>query len=118
MMPSRDSYGASRDDPRCSIKTSEYEVVACWPHRIDAFTEGLVIHDGLLYESTGPNPPPSSLRRVELRKGVVLENIALATQYFAEGITILNGYVFQLTLDSGFGFIYNVNRLNDPPKMF
>src|SRR5689334_514133 len=68
-----------RDDTRCFLKTSQYEVVACWPHRCDAFTEGLEIHSGFLYESTGGDkttyPRASTLRRVGLRTGAVLESV-------------------------------------------
>ncbi|HYX30410.1 MAG TPA: glutaminyl-peptide cyclotransferase [Pyrinomonadaceae bacterium] len=106
------------DDTRCSLRTSQYEVIACWPHCTDASTEGLEIYNGVLYESTGPNPPPSRIRRIGLRSGIVMEDIPLATSYFAEGITVLNGRLFQLTLDSGFGFIYDTNKLSNPPKTF
>ena len=118
MRRDQNSHDPDRHDPRCDVKTSKYEVLACWPHCTNAFTEGLVIHNGLLYESNGPQPPPSSLRRIELRTGVVLQNIAVPAPHFAEGITILNGKIFQLTLDSGLGFIYDVNKLSDPPSTF
>lgn len=116
------SYDFALDDPRCHVKTTDFEVVACWPHGTDAFTEGLEIYNGVLYESTGgrngTHPPVSTLRRVGLRTGIVLELITLNDKYFAEGLTIFGGRVFQLTLDSGAGFIYDVNKLSDPPDMF
>src|SRR6266699_2353532 len=106
-------------DPRCNLKTAQYEVVACWPHRTDAYTEGLEIHNGFLYESTGGDKsflPLSNLRRVGLRTVTVLENITLDENYIAEGLTILGGQVFQLTKDSGLALIYKLNKLSDPAK--
>ena len=65
-----------------------YEVVNTWPHDPGAFTQGLQFYNGELYESTGLNGR-SSLRRVELKTGKVLQKIDIENQYFAEGMTIL-----------------------------
>src|SRR5687768_18256572 len=73
-----------------------YEVVKVWPHDLNAYTQGLVFHDGKLLESTGQEGR-SSLRRVELETGNVLKKVDVPRPYFAEGITLLKGKIYQLT---------------------
>jgi glutamine cyclotransferase len=83
-----------------------YEVVHVWPHDPDAFTQGVVFHDGKLLESTG-EVGRSSLRRVELETGKVLQKVDVPEPYFAEGITLLKGKIYQLTWQHQLGFIYD-----------
>lgn len=83
-----------------------YAIVNTYPHDTNAFTEGLVYSDGFLYESTGLNSA-SSLRRVDLTTGSLQQEIMLPSQYFGEGITIVNNTIIQLTWQSNIGFIYN-----------
>jgi glutamine cyclotransferase len=83
-----------------------YEVVNTFPHDADAYTQGLVFHDGKLLESTG-REGKSSLRRVELDTGKVLHKVKIPSPYFAEGITLLKGKVYQLTWQHQEGFIYD-----------
>jgi glutamine cyclotransferase len=83
-----------------------YEVVHVWPHDPGAFTQGLVFHDGKLLESTG-QVGRSSLRRVELETGKVLQKVDVPEPYFAEGITLLKGKIYQLTWQQQLGFIYD-----------
>lgn len=87
-----------------------YEVINTYPHDRKAFTQGLEFHEGVLYESTGRNGE-SSLRKVDYESGEILENIPLDDSYFGEGITILDGKVYQLTWQSGLGFIYDLETL-------
>lgn len=87
------------------IKLS-YEVINTYPHDPDAFTQGLVYKDGYLYESTGRNGQ-SSIRRVELTTGRVLQKFDVAQEYFAEGLTIFNNRAYQLTWQNHIGFIYD-----------
>lgn len=91
--------------PAAEVPVWTYEVVNTWPHDTTAYTQGLIYHDGILYESTGLNGQ-SSLRKVELQTGKVLKKIPVASQYFAEGMTLLNGRIFQLTWQNQKGFIY------------
>ncbi len=65
-----------------------YQIVHVYPHDRSAFTEGLEYHDGFLFESTGLYKK-SSLRKVKLETGQVVQQIPLADQYFGEGIAIL-----------------------------
>lgn len=83
-----------------------YKILNVYPHDPAAFTEGLEYRDGFLYESTGLNGQ-SSLRRVQLETGKVVQEIVLPAQYFGEGITVLNQRVVQLTWQTQIGFIYN-----------
>jgi glutamine cyclotransferase len=83
-----------------------YTIVNTYPHDTNAFTEGLVYSGGFLYESTGLNGA-SSLRRVDLTTGNVLQEYNLPIQYFGEGIAIVNNTIIQLTWQSNIGFIYN-----------
>jgi len=83
-----------------------YEVVNVYPHNPGAFTEGLLYEDGFLYESTGLKGR-SSLRRVELETGEVLEKVDLAAPYYGEGIALYNQRIVQLTWQQHVGFVYD-----------
>lgn len=85
-----------------------YEIVNSYPHDMTSYTQGLEFHDGVLYESTGLRGE-SKLRKLDLESGEVLKEINLDDQYFAEGLTILNGKIYQLTWQSGEGFIYDLD---------
>jgi glutamine cyclotransferase len=82
-----------------------YRIVNVYPHDENAFTEGLLIDDGFLYESTGLYDH-SSLRRIELETGEILSLYSLPSQYFGEGITIVGNKIVQLTWRSEKGFVY------------
>jgi glutamine cyclotransferase len=84
-----------------------FKVVHAFPHDPNAFTQGLVFHDGFLYEGTGLNGR-SSLRKVRLETGEVLQRTDLPGEFFGEGIAILNNQVFQLTWQSQAGFVYDL----------
>ena len=83
-----------------------YSIVSIFPHDRSAFTEGLFYDNGFLYESTGLNGA-STLRKVDLSSGQVLQEVSLSTQYFGEGIAIVNDTIIQLTYLSNIAFIYN-----------
>lgn len=82
-------------------------VVARYPHDRAAFTQGLLIEDGRLYEGTG-NVGSSSLREVELHTGRVLRQRALPAPHFGEGIAVVGREVFQLTWRSGRAFVFDL----------
>jgi glutamine cyclotransferase len=88
-----------------------YEIVNIWPHDSNAFTQGLILMDGTLLESTGQEGF-SSLRRVELESGKVLKKVNVPVPFFAEGIALLNEKVYQLTWQHGVGFIYDAQTLD------
>ena len=83
-----------------------YSVVNEYPHDTDAFTEGLVFDGGFLYESTGLYGN-SSLRRVDLGTGDVLQRVSLQSQYFGEGIAVVGNKIIQLTWREHVGFVYD-----------
>ena len=85
-----------------------YNIVNTYPHDRNAFTEGLVFEDGVLYEGTGLYGQ-SSLRRVELESGDVLQIRELSSEFFGEGITIYGDKIIQLTWKSHIGFVYAKN---------
>lgn len=95
-------------DAAGQIVAETYEVVREYPHDARAFTQGLVYHDGYLYEGTGRRGV-SSLRKVELETGRVVEEAALSPVLFGEGIAILDDHVYQLTWTSGIGFVYDLD---------
>ena len=87
-----------------------YQVVQSYPHNDELFTEGLEIHDGFLYESTGENGK-SSINKINLKTGQIVKSVKLADKYFGEGITIFNNKIYQLTYKTKVGFIYNLENL-------
>jgi glutaminyl-peptide cyclotransferase len=86
--------------------TYTYEIKHVYPHDPAAFTQGLIFRDGILWESTGLNGE-SSLRKVELETGRVTKKVDVPAQYFAEGMTVFHGRVYQLTWQAQKGFIYD-----------
>jgi len=86
--------------------TYGFEVVNSWPHDAEAFTQGLIFHDGALVESTGQYGE-STLRRVDLKTGKVLKQVAVPPQFFGEGLTLFGGKLYQLTWQGKRGFVYD-----------
>ena len=94
-----------------TTKPAEYTftVVHAFPHDSAAYTQGLAYDDGFLYEGTGRNGQ-SSLRRVNLETGAVLQRVELQPEFFGEGITIYKDRVFQLTWQSHICFVYDLTN--------
>lgn len=88
----------------------DYEIVATYPHDMEAYTQGLEFHGDTLYESTGQKGR-SSVRKVDYKTGEVLERINLDRTYFGEGLTLWDDKIVQLTWQSGQGFVYALNPL-------
>lgn len=85
-----------------------YEIVNTFKHDSKAFTQGLFYNNGFLYEGTG-QLGRSSIRKVELESGKVLQQYNLPTDSFGEGATLFNGKIYQLTWQEGRGFVYDLN---------
>ena len=83
-----------------------YKILKVFPHDPGAYTQGLVYKEGFLYEGTGLNGR-SSVRKVQLESGEVLQRVDLPPEFFGEGIALLRGKIFQLTWKAGTGFIYD-----------
>lgn len=84
-----------------------YRVVAAYPHDPGAFTQGLVYTESTLYEGTGLYNALSSLRRVDLETGAVLQIHTLRTDEFGEGIAVAGERILQLTWLNEHGFVYD-----------
>lgn len=95
--------------PAAVVPVYGYEVVRVWPHDPRAFTQGLAWRDGELLESTGRYP--STVRRVRLEDGAVLQRSELDPSLFGEGLTEIGGRVFSLTWRSGRGFVWDADDL-------
>ncbi len=83
------------------------KVLKIFPHDPHAFTQGLEYYGGFLYESTGETGQ-SSVRKIELESGKVLQKTELSSKYFGEGLTIFRGKIYQLTWLSKVGFVYDL----------
>jgi len=83
-----------------------YRVVAEYPHDPDAYTQGLVINDGVLYEGTGLEGR-STLRRVDLESGDVRQSLSLDAEHFGEGVAVVGDRIYQLTWVTGTCFVYD-----------
>lgn len=83
-----------------------FSIVNQYPHDSKAFTEGLEFRDGFLYESVGQYGR-SDIRKTELATGKVLQAAKMEDRYFGEGLTLLNGKLYQLTYKEGRGFVYD-----------
>jgi len=86
------------------------EVLASYPHDRRAFTQGLLYHDGVLYESTGLEGE-STLRRVDVTTGRVLQSVALPPNLFAEGLALAPEGLVQVTWQNDTGFVYDAATL-------
>ena len=100
------SLACSQQNTPKAVQIYTYRVVNTFPHDPQAFTQGLIFHDGFLYEGTGLEGR-SELRKVELQTGKVVQRKALGQQYFGEGITLLGGHIYQLTWKNKVGFVYD-----------
>ena len=85
-------------------------VLATYPHDREAFTQGLLWHDGSLYESVGQYGR-SAVRRVDLVSGEVEREVRLADHLFGEGLALFDGVLHQLTWRAGRGFRWTVGEL-------
>ena len=92
-------------------KVYDYEIINEFPRSMNSYTQGLEFYNDTLYESLG-RYGQSKLVKVEFRTGKKLKEINLASEYFAEGITILNNKIFQLTWKEKVGFVYDVDNFN------
>jgi glutaminyl-peptide cyclotransferase len=91
-------------------KEYSYQVVRKYPHDADAYTQGLVYENGLLYESTGLEGK-SSLRIVNISDGKPEKSIPLDKVFFGEGIALFKDQIYQITYKSQVGFVYDKKTL-------
>jgi glutaminyl-peptide cyclotransferase len=89
----------------------DFEIINKYPHDPEAFTQGLLYRDGYLYEGTGRRGQ-SSIRKVDLETGEILQIHELGDEFFGEGLTVLNNRLIQLTLSSNIGFVYDIETFS------
>jgi len=92
------------------VRYYTFEVVNSYPHDPDAFTQGLVFEGGFLYESTGLYGR-STVRKIDIKTGVVLASRNLEKSYFGEGLAIAEDRIFQLTWKEKTCFVYDKNSI-------
>ena len=102
--------------PKNAIPTYTYEVVNTFKHDSQAFTQGLVFYNGFLYESTGQHGR-STLRKVRLEDGDVVKKRKLGEDYFAEGLTIFNDKIYQITWQENTCFVYDINSFEPTAEL-
>ena len=107
---------ASQPQPASGLPTFGYQVVRSYPHDPDAFTQGLQYLDGFLYEGTGLHGR-SSIRKVKLETGEVLQKRDVPPEFFGEGITVFNNDLIELTWQSRIAFVYDKATF-EPKKRF
>lgn len=88
-----------------------YKIINAYPHDRNAFTQGLVFEDGILYESTGLTGR-STLRKAKLETGKLLRCCKLPSQFFGEGLAVYGNRIIQLTWKAGTGFVYDRNSFD------
>jgi glutaminyl-peptide cyclotransferase len=96
--------------PAAAVEYLVPEVLSVRPHDTGAFTQGLLLHDGLFYESTGQYGE-STLRQVDPETGDVLELATVPEQYFAEGLALVDDRLIQLTWKEKVAPVYDLETL-------
>ena len=92
------------------VAEQEYSILRTFPHDPQAYTQGLVFHDGFLFESTG-RYGSSSIRKVRLESGEVLMAKDLSEEHLGEGLALVGPELVQLTWKSGSAFVYDSETL-------
>jgi glutaminyl-peptide cyclotransferase len=104
---SKSNAAASRT-PQTPLPVYGYEIIKTYPHDGNAFTQGLFFHDGFLYESTGEKGE-STVRKVELATGKVLQKWDLPPDEFGEGIALLGDKIYMVTWQDNVGRVFDLN---------
>jgi glutaminyl-peptide cyclotransferase len=99
--------GTSAAPLEAGVPVYGYQIVHTYPHDPHAFTEGLFYLDGFLYESTGLEGQ-STIRKVRLETGEVLQHLTVPARYFGEGIVNWKQHLVSLTWKSQIGFVYDL----------
>jgi glutamine cyclotransferase len=109
-LPARADPLPAAGAPLAGVPRCDYQVLQEYPHRRHAFTQGLAIAEGRLFEGTGLNGH-SSVAEIDLPSGEVRREARLPPEYFGEGLTVLGERVVQLTWREGRGFVYRRDGL-------
>lgn len=87
-------------------KIKTYRIVNTYPHDREAYTQGLFIHDGILYEATGLKGH-STIRKTNLKTGEILQSYTISADVFGEGITLFENKIFQLSWQEHIAYVYD-----------
>ncbi len=98
-------------------QTYSYRIKNTYPHDIGAYTQGFEYNNGFFFEGTGQYGE-STVRKTEMHTGQVLKARSLPGDIFGEGITILNGKIFQITYRSQVGFVYDLENFELLQKIY
>jgi glutaminyl-peptide cyclotransferase len=98
---------AAAPQAQSATPVASYRVVKAYRHDPAAYTQGLIFRDGFLFESTGLNGR-STLRKVRLETGEVVQQHRVDRAYFAEGLADWEGQLIQLTWQSNIAFVYDL----------
>ena len=110
LRPKQPSAGVNLAIPDPLTQNLNYEILATLPHDSTCYTQGLVIDEGIFYESCGLYGQ-SSLRKVDPATGTVQAETDLDASFFAEGLALLQGKLYQLTWRENTGFVYDASSL-------
>lgn len=99
------------------IPVYDYRVIKSFPHNNRYFTQGLLIHEGELYEGTGRNGE-SALLHLKLDDGSVIKSRQLASRYFGEGIAVANNRIYQLTWRENMVFVYDLDSFEPVDSLY
>ncbi len=94
-----------------------FRLTGTYRHDPGAYTQGLEYSDGYLYEGTG-QLGESSLRKVNIEDGSIVQLVDLPPDIFGEGITLFGGKIYQLTYKSQVGFVYDKNTFRKISKVY
>ena len=87
-----------------------FKVEEVLPHDENAYTQGLFIHEGFLYQSTGQRGA-SYLQKIDFKQGRIVQSVALKPSYFGEGACFYKGRIYQLTWEEHTCFVYDAQSL-------
>ncbi len=111
LIPKNDKPPQKIDNNIRNIPTLKIKVLNIYPHDRNAYTQGLIYYNGYLLESTGINGQ-SSLRKVELTSGKILQKVDLPLPIFAEGITIHDNKIYQITWTNQICYVYDLKTFD------
>ncbi len=109
-------FAAWQPAPGGSLPTYGYQIQHVYPHDPKAFTQGLQYLDGVLYEGTG-QVGQSSIRKVALETGKVLQKRDVPPPHFGEGITVWKSDLIELTWQTNVAFVYD-KKTFEPRRSF
>lgn len=100
--------GCATHESRPEEELWHVNVVAAYPHDVTAFTQGLAVYGGRMYEGTG-RYGASSLRCVDIKTGTIERMVSLDKAYFGEGITVFENRIYQFTWRNDIAIVYDVD---------